>query len=91
MVYRFRDLELHTEMFRLRRGNATVTLEPRVLDLILYLIHQRHRMVSKTELIERVWRLQVVGSSVVARAICRRPRDGGRGGRGGGGGRGRDY
>lgn len=70
MIYRFLDFELDTDVFSLRRRGLVASVEPRVLDLVVYLIEQRVRMVPKNELIERVWHGQSVVPSVLPRAIC---------------------
>jgi len=51
------------------RGHAE--LEPRVFDLLLFLIQNRHRIVSKDELLNQVWQTVHVSESVLARAIMK--------------------
>ena len=70
MVYRFLNIDIDSARFALRRSSAPIKLEPRVLELIIFLIERRHRMVSSKELLEEVWRHQAIGPSVLPRAIC---------------------
>ena len=70
MRYRLGDLEVDEEAFAVRREGALVRLEPRVFELLVYLIRNRPRMVTKRELIDSVWSGYVVGESVLARGIC---------------------
>jgi len=51
----FDDHELDVDRRELRRGAERITLEPQVFDLLVYLVRNRDRVVSKDELIERVW------------------------------------
>ena len=70
MTYRFLDFELDPDVFALRRRGQNTAIEPRVFDLMLCLIERRQRMVSKQELLERVWHRQSVVPSALARAVC---------------------
>ena len=60
MVLRFGDHVLDIERRELRRGAEPVALEPQVFDLLVYLVRNRDRVVSKDDLIEGAW---VGGSS----------------------------
>lgn len=46
-------------------------IEPRAFDVLVYLIEQRDRVVSKKELLREVWRRVAVSDSVVARAVMK--------------------
>jgi DNA-binding winged helix-turn-helix (wHTH) protein len=70
MRYRFNDLEIDSDSFAIHRGGASVEVEPRVLEFLLYLIEHRKRMVPKHELLQQVWRGSVVGDSVLTRCAC---------------------
>ncbi|NOT53007.1 MAG: hypothetical protein HOP18_00235 [Deltaproteobacteria bacterium] len=51
MLYRFVNCELDARLYQLRRDGTPVAIEPRVFDVLLYLLHQRDRVVSKDELL----------------------------------------
>lgn len=51
-------------------GNA-VAIERRPFDLLVHLIHQRHRVVSKQELLEKVWPGRCVSTGALARAVMK--------------------
>lgn len=68
MALAFSRFELDEERFELRLDGAPARIEPRVLDVILYLARHRDRIVSKDELIDNVWR-QSVSESALTRAI----------------------
>lgn len=49
-VYRFAGYELDLNHRELRRGGVPVTIQPKVLDLIAYLVEHRDRAVDKREI-----------------------------------------
>ena len=55
MVFRFGDYVLDIGRRELRRGAEPVALEPQVFDLLVYLVRNRGRVVSKDDLIQGVW------------------------------------
>ena len=70
MIYTFSNIEIDATQFCLIRNNIVVSVEPKVLELIIYLIAQRHRMVPKDELIKQVWNGYAVGPTSIPRAVC---------------------
>jgi DNA-binding winged helix-turn-helix (wHTH) protein len=54
-VYRFEDFELDPAQRSLHRAGAEVYLRHKVFDILLYLVTHRDQVVSKDELIERIW------------------------------------
>lgn len=54
-VFRFVDFELDGNVFELRKDGKAVPVEPKALDLLFYLVRNRNRMVSKEELLDKVW------------------------------------
>jgi len=55
MRIRFANLELDEDRRELCRDGEPLAVEPRVFDLIAYLVRHRDRTVSKDELLERLW------------------------------------
>jgi DNA-binding winged helix-turn-helix (wHTH) protein len=47
MIHGFGDYELDTQLYQLRRADELVELEPKVFDLLAYLIEHHDRVVSK--------------------------------------------
>jgi len=53
----------------LRRGAELIALEPQVFDLLIYLVQNRDRVVSKDDLIASVWGGRIVSDSTLASRI----------------------
>lgn len=69
MRYAFADCLLDTERCALTRGGDAVRIRPKVLQVLLYLIENRDRVVSKQELFENLWRGKVVGDATLNSCI----------------------
>jgi DNA-binding winged helix-turn-helix (wHTH) protein/tetratricopeptide (TPR) repeat protein len=67
--YRFGGLELDAACFELRRGSSLVALQPKALRLLIYLIDHRDRVVSKDELLTRLWPDAVVTEASLSKAV----------------------
>src|ERR1700754_1592917 len=53
--YRFGAFELQVEQRRLLKGGATILLRPRAFDLLVALVERAGYLVTKDELLARVW------------------------------------
>jgi DNA-binding winged helix-turn-helix (wHTH) protein len=53
----------------LRRGAALIAAEPQTFDLLLYLIQNRERVVSKDDLMAAVWGGRIVSESTLSSQI----------------------
>lgn len=60
---------LDVDRRELRRASSLVPVEPQVFDLLLYLVENRDRMVTKDDLIESVWAGRIVSESAVTTRI----------------------
>jgi len=65
VVFKFGDHVLDIERRELRRGVEPVALEPQVFDLLVYLVRNRDRVVSKDDLIDGVWGGRIVSDSAL--------------------------
>jgi DNA-binding winged helix-turn-helix (wHTH) protein len=65
MTYLFEDYSLDTERRELRRGTDLISVEPQVFDLLLLLIRNRSRVVSRDDLISEVWNGRIVSESAL--------------------------
>jgi serine/threonine-protein kinase len=69
VIYRFGEFELSPGTYELRRAGARVHVEPRVFELLAFLLGNRARVVTKDELLERLWGGQVVSESALSGAV----------------------
>ena len=69
LQFLFADHALDTERRELHRGEASVDVEPQVFDLLVYLIENRERVVSKDDLIAGVWGGRIVSDSTLTSRI----------------------
>jgi TolB-like protein len=65
----FADHTLDTDRRELRRGSEPVAVEPQVFDLLVYLLRNRDRVVSKDDLIASVWGGRIVSDSTLTSRI----------------------
>ena len=61
--------EIHPETMRVSRGDDHVKLEPKVMQVLLYLAEKAGEVVSRQELEEHVWKNQIVGYDAISRTI----------------------
>ncbi len=66
MRYLFEDFALDTDKRELRRGTDAVALTPQALDVLLHLIRNRERVVSKEDLISAIWGGRVISDAALA-------------------------
>ena len=69
MIYTFGPFELDLATVELRTGGKPVDLEPQVFALLALLVENSERMVSKDEIIEKVWDGRVVSDAAVASRV----------------------
>ena len=69
MRWLFDDHVLDVERRELRRAGALVAIEPQVFDLLVHLIRNRTRVVSKDDLLDAVWEGRIVSDSALANRI----------------------
>ncbi|MCC7254123.1 transcriptional regulator, partial [Hyphomicrobium sp.] len=69
MQFLFSDCVLDPERRELTRAAKAVAVGPQVFDLLLYLVQNRHRVVSKDHMIEAVWGGRIVSESTLASHI----------------------
>ena len=69
MLYRFEDQTLDLARRELVRSGRIVRIEPKVFDLLVYLVENRDRLVTKDDLIAGVWGGRIVPESALSSAI----------------------
>jgi DNA-binding winged helix-turn-helix (wHTH) protein len=69
VLFLFNNYVLDGQCRELRKGDVPVALEPQVFDLLVYLIENRDRVVSKDDLIASVWAGRIVSESTLTSRI----------------------
>lgn len=69
MSFEFNDVEIDTKQYRIVRAGRAVPVEPKVFDIIIYLIENRDRLVSRDELFEQIWDARAVSDTTLSNHI----------------------
>lgn len=69
MQFLFANHSLDTDRRELSRGSERIAVEPQVFDLLVYLVQNRDRVVSKDDLIASVWGGRIVSDSTLTSRI----------------------
>jgi DNA-binding winged helix-turn-helix (wHTH) protein len=69
MLYCFGEFALNSTSCELHRAGEPVPLQRRVFDLIVYLVEHPDRLVTKKELLERVWDGVAVSDASLSQAV----------------------
>jgi DNA-binding winged helix-turn-helix (wHTH) protein/tetratricopeptide (TPR) repeat protein len=70
-VYEFGDCILDADRRELRASGKRVTTQPKVFDLLLYLVRNRHRAIDKDELQDAIWPRSIVTETALTRAVMK--------------------
>jgi Tol biopolymer transport system component/DNA-binding winged helix-turn-helix (wHTH) protein len=69
-VYAFGDVFVDTGRFRVVRSGQPIDLEPKALEVLVFLIERRERLVLKEELLDGVWKDTFVTPNALTRVIA---------------------
>jgi TolB-like protein/DNA-binding winged helix-turn-helix (wHTH) protein len=67
--YRFAEFEIDISQQELRRKGVSVHIEPQVFDVIVHLVRNHDRVVSKDELIDTVWNGRAISEAAFSSRI----------------------
>lgn len=68
-VIRFEDFELDTALFELRKAGNRVPVEPQVFDLLLFLVRNHSRTVTREEIFAAIWGNRIVSDAALSSQI----------------------
>ena len=69
MQFLFSDCALDVDRRELTRGSRLIPIGPQVFDLLVYLVKNRERVVSKDDLLDTVWHGRIVSESTLSSHI----------------------
>ena len=69
MGFFFENHELDPSRRELHRAGQLVPIEPQVFDLLVHLVENRDRVVTKDELIQNIWNGRTVSESALTTRI----------------------
>jgi TolB-like protein/DNA-binding winged helix-turn-helix (wHTH) protein len=69
MKYRFAEFVIDLNQQELRRMGEVVHIEPQVFDVIVHLVRNHDRIVSKDELIETIWNGRIISEAALSSRI----------------------
>ena len=69
VLYQFGEYEIDTSSFELRRAGEAVAVEPRVLSLLILLAENQDRLVSKEEIVDKIWNGRAISDAAVSTSI----------------------
>src|SRR5205807_3362716 len=67
--FSFGDQVLDVDRRELRRRGELIALEPQVFDILVYLVQNRDRVVSKADLLKAIWGGRIVSESTLTSRI----------------------
>jgi TolB-like protein len=69
VIFAFGEYRLDIGRRELRRANEAIAIEPKVFDLLAFLVQHRDRVVSKDDLLIAVWEGRIVSDSALTTRI----------------------
>jgi DNA-binding winged helix-turn-helix (wHTH) protein len=69
MIYAFGDYKFDTHLYELRYVGRSIKIEPQVLKVLTYLVQHRDRVISRQELLEKLWSNPYVVDEALGRCI----------------------
>ncbi|VAW38209.1 Adenylate cyclase [hydrothermal vent metagenome] len=69
MIYTFKNFTINTDNFQLLKNDESLSIEPQVFNIILYLVENQDRVISRNELLEAIWKDKIVSDSSISNYI----------------------
>jgi TolB-like protein len=66
LVIQFKQINLDTTQYRLCVSGNPISVEPQVFDLLVYLVENRDRVVTRDELLDNLWKGKVVTDAALS-------------------------
>jgi TolB-like protein len=69
MIYKFENFELDIDRYELRENGVPVAIQPQVFALLALLVANSDRMISKEEMIEKIWNGRVISEAALSSRV----------------------
>ncbi len=69
MIYTFKSFAINTDNFQLLKNDKPLSIEPQVFNIILYLVENQDRVVSRDELLDTQWKGKIVSDASISNHI----------------------
>jgi TolB-like protein/DNA-binding winged helix-turn-helix (wHTH) protein len=69
MIFTINGCSIDTDAYEVRRNGSPVPVEPQVFDLLVQLLRNRDRLVTRDEIIENVWHGRIVSETAISSRI----------------------
>lgn len=69
MIYKFNDFVFDENNFIAHKGDTELSIEPLVFDLAIYLLKNKERVVTRTEILDQIWKGRTVSDSTLSNHI----------------------
>jgi TolB-like protein/DNA-binding winged helix-turn-helix (wHTH) protein/tetratricopeptide (TPR) repeat protein len=69
MIFTINGCSIDTDAYEVRRSGTPVPVEPQVFDLLVQLLRNRDRVVTRDEIIEKVWHGRIVSEAAISSCI----------------------
>jgi adenylate cyclase len=69
MIFTINECSVDTEVYEVRRHGSLVPVEPQVFDLLVHLLENTDRVVTKDEIIARIWNGRIVSEAALSSRI----------------------
>jgi DNA-binding winged helix-turn-helix (wHTH) protein/WD40 repeat protein len=69
-IFRFADVEVREREFRLIKAGQVVPVEPKAFRVLLFLLHNPQKLITKEELLNAVWGETTVSENSLTRSIA---------------------
>ncbi len=68
--FRVGDWVVQRDQSKLVRGDSRVKIDPKIMDVLVYLAERAGQVVLKEDIIEKVWEGAFVTDEVLTNAVC---------------------
>ncbi|VAW35076.1 Adenylate cyclase [hydrothermal vent metagenome] len=65
MIYKFNNFELDTDNYRLLTNGEEISVEPQVFNLIVFLVQNKDKTVTRDEILDTLWKGKVVSDTSI--------------------------